>query len=66
MNNELRASVNKNACIGCGLCTEICPSVFSMNQQGLAEATTSTIDPSMGQAVRDAANACPTNAITVY
>ncbi|MEI7474216.1 MAG: ferredoxin [bacterium] len=64
--NELRASVNKNACIGCGLCAEICPSVFSMTPQGLAETTASIVDPSMGQAVREAAHSCPTNAISVF
>lgn len=63
--NELRASVNQNACIGCGLCAEICPSVFSMTSKGLAETTVSMVDPSMGNTLREAANSCPTQAISI-
>ena len=64
--NTLRASVNKNACIGCGICIDICPGVFEFDPQGLSEATTVFINPGLDHDTRAAADACPTNAISVY
>ena len=63
--NSLKASVNKNTCIGCGICTEICPAVFELDPMGLSEATIATVNPSLGITLRQAAEACPTDAITV-
>ena len=30
--------VNEDVCIGCGLCAETCPEVFSLRDDGYAEA----------------------------
>lgn len=32
----MKLKVNKNLCNGCEVCTEICPSVFEMQEDGLA------------------------------
>ncbi len=63
---QLHASVDKNACIGCGICIDMCPAVFEFDPHGLSEATISSIDPSLNNSVREAAKACPTNAISLY
>jgi ferredoxin len=63
--DSLRASVNKNSCIGCGICTEICPAVFELDPMGLSEAMVAAIDPSLGSTLRQASESCPTNAITI-
>lgn len=34
----MNASVDKDTCIGCGLCPSICPSVFEMDDDGKAVA----------------------------
>ena len=34
----MKATVDRNGCIGCGLCAEICPDVFDIADDGLAEA----------------------------
>jgi ferredoxin len=65
MNNLMKASVNKNACIGCGICIDICPAVFEFDPQGLSEAST-FITPELDHNARAAAHACPTCAITIY
>ena len=31
-------------CIGCGLCNGLCPKVFYMNQEGVAEAVDQEVD----------------------
>lgn len=64
--DTLKASVNKNTCIGCGICIDICPNIFEFDPQGLSEATIATIDPSLGNCAKNAAKACPTNAIAIF
>lgn len=57
------AQVNSN-CIGCGLCTGICPDVFFMGSAGLSEAKADgTVPEDCLDAARDAAASCPVNAI---
>lgn len=34
----MKASVDKDTCIGCGLCPATCPEVFSLEDDGLAVA----------------------------
>ena len=33
----MKAVVDKETCIGCGLCTNICPAVFDMDDDGLGK-----------------------------
>ena len=63
---NIHANVNKNTCIGCGICVDICPSVFGFDPHGLAEASLTVIEPSLNGAVKQAARACPTAAINIY
>ena len=59
----MQAHVNDN-CIGCGLCTGICPGVFTMTDEGTAAARDS-IAPSQRGQVQEAAESCPTDAIEI-
>jgi len=54
--------VDPDLCIGCGLCADLCPEVFVMNDDGLAEAIEEETDNPCAQ---EAANSCPTDAITL-
>ena len=56
-------NVNQNACIGCGACTAICPDVFYINDEGLAEADNNNINESNIDDAKDAMEGCPTSAI---
>ncbi len=53
-------SINKDKCIGCGLCAEIWGEVFKMQSDGKA-GVKKDIDISL---VKDAIVSCPTNAIS--
>lgn len=54
--------VDKDLCIGCGLCPSIAPEVFEMEDDGKAVALVAeTSDP----AAQEAADACPVGAITL-
>ena len=61
-----KATVKKDACIGCGLCTSIASEVFAFGNDGLAENQlgNDTQLPEEVQAnVQEAADSCPTSAI---
>lgn len=58
----MRAFVDQDACIGCGLCTGVAPEVFRMNDAGRAEAfadVTGRNKPDVDAAI----DGCPASAI---
>lgn len=61
----MKVEVNQDACIGCGACAAICDKVFELNDEGLSEAKVEEVSEKDSQEVRDAADACPTGAISV-
>ena len=52
--------VDKEICIGCGLCESICPEGFKMNDEGKAE-----VRNPKAKCVKEAADSCPVDAIKV-
>lgn len=55
----MSVDVNKNKCIGCAGCTQVCPKSFEMDSDGKAKAV------SESECAANAAEACPAKAITV-
>lgn len=62
---SMKGFVDKEACIGCGLCAGICPEVFDMDSDGLAVAIGSEIAADHLSSAQEAADQCPVAAITV-
>ncbi len=60
----MKANVDKSGCIGCGLCETLCPEVFKMGGDGLAEAYGAVTKDNLSAAV-DAKDNCPVSVITV-
>ncbi|SHN82411.1 ferredoxin [Desulfitobacterium chlororespirans] len=58
----MTASVDEN-CIGCGACASICPEIFRMNDEGLAEAYVNPVPGELEESAQEAADGCPTDAI---
>ena len=60
----MTVSVDRSRCIGCGMCAYAAPGVFRV----VGRASTVQRPPEEGETwrVRDAANGCPVNAITVW
>ena len=58
----MNACVNDDACIGCGLYTNIAPAVFELNDVGKAYALDTAEENH--DAVQEAIDACPTAAIS--
>lgn len=61
----MNASVDQDGCIGCELCVDICPEVFKMNDEGLAEAYINPVPEDAEESAQDAADSCPVAVITV-
>ncbi len=61
----MKASVNEDACIGCGACTSICPNVFTFSEDGThAVVKGETVKDEDKDAVNEAKDGCPTSAIS--
>lgn len=61
----MKAIVDKEACIGCGVCPEECPGVFSMDKDDKAIAIEGEIPADQMDAAMRAKDACPVEAITI-
>lgn len=62
---RMKAVVDLTACIGCELCTSVCPDVFQMADDGLAHSIVDVVPSSSEDSAREAAESCPTNAINI-
>lgn len=60
----MKANVDEN-CIGCGACASICPEVFRMNDEGLAEAYVDPVPSDVEESAQEAADGCPVDAIHI-
>lgn len=59
----MKATVDRDLCIGCGLCESGCPSVFSMID-GIAVAIAEAVPSEAEESCHQAAEDCPVNAIS--
>jgi ferredoxin len=53
--------VNQDECISCGLCAEICPEVFRLNDKDLSEVYNPTGAPE--EKIQEAIDSCPVQCI---
>lgn len=61
----MKAHVDKDTCIGCGLCPEICPEIFRMEDDGKAVASPDEVAENLVSSAKDAEEQCPVAAISV-
>lgn len=57
----MKARVNKELCVGCGLCASMNPEVFQMDENGLATAVKETVDEAL---LQESIDSCPVSAIS--
>ena len=62
---KMKAIVDKDLCIACGVCEGIAPEVFSLQREPYAEVLLDPIPADMEDAVEEAKEECPEGAITI-
>ena len=60
----MKAFVDEDKCIGCGLCEQICPVVFEM-VGAVAKVKVDPVPENEKDRCREAAESCPVTAITI-
>jgi len=54
--------INQEECTSCGLCSEICPEVFRLNDKDIAEAYNS--QGASAEKIQEAMDSCPVQCIS--
>lgn len=62
--DNMKAKVNQDGCIGCGACEQLCPKVFRLNENGVAEVY-EEVTPDVEALTKEAADTCPVSVIEV-
>lgn len=60
----MKALVDPEKCVGCGLCADTCPEVFVM-KEGKAVVILTPVPKELEEMAKRAASECPVEAITV-
>jgi len=61
----MKAKIERDGCISCGLCESICPEVFRMGDDGPAEVYVDIIPSDVEDSALEAKDGCPVSVITI-
>jgi len=61
----MKAEIDRDGCISCGLCVSICSEVFRMGEDGPAEVYVETVPSDAEKSALEAQDSCPVSVITV-
>ncbi len=59
----MKASVDQDGCISCGLCIDVCPEVFSYNENDVSQAIKDEIPEKNLKQAEEARDGCPVSVI---
>ncbi|MDP4120170.1 MAG: ferredoxin [Bacillota bacterium] len=59
----MNADVNKDGCIACGLCSQICPEVFDKDENEIAYVKHNPVSPEAEESASEARESCPVSVI---
>ena len=59
----MKARIDRDGCIGCGLCVQTAPEVFRMSEDGLADVIGDEVPAGSEDSAVEAAENCPVGVI---
>lgn len=59
----MKAYVDQDGCISCGVCIDVCPEVFSYNDDGVSQAIEGDISDKYLEQAEEARDGCPVSVI---
>jgi ferredoxin len=62
---KLKVVINKPACCGYGVCAEICPEVFKLDENGVVYVEDEIVPEGLEEQAREGADACPQSALAI-
>jgi ferredoxin len=62
---KLKVVINKPACCGYGVCAEICPEVYKLDEHGIVYVDDEIVPEGLEDAAREGADACPQSALAI-
>jgi ferredoxin len=65
MERKMRVSIDYDCCTGVGACEQVCPEVFAIRDDGLAEVLEPEPHRTLWACVERADDACPENAVII-
>lgn len=61
----MKAIVDEDLCIGCELCSDTCPDVYEIRDDGLSHVLLDPVPMNLEGCVRETVDICPVSAISV-
>lgn len=61
----MKVRVDESLCSGCGLCADLCPEVFEINENNISAVKVNPVPTEHESATKEAAESCPDNAIII-
>lgn len=61
----MKAIVDQDTCISCGMCVSVCPEVFEFNDDEKAYAVVDTVPSDYEDSAQEARDSCPVDAIDI-
>jgi ferredoxin len=61
----MKAHVDQDGCISCGLCIDVCPEVFSYNENDVSHAIEDDIPENCIDRAKEARDGCPVSVIDI-
>jgi ferredoxin len=65
MSGRLKVVIDKPACCGYGICAEICPDVYKLDENGIVYVDDEIVPEGLEDSAREGAEACPQAALKV-
>ena len=63
--SKLRVIADRSACCGYGVCAELCPEIYKVDDIGVVALLVDVVPAGLEDKAREGASACPTNALRV-